>query len=114
VESGFVVRPGGRTAPSKGTRADGTPVRGAVPASLSAAQSVTAVAKPTEVRAEDNSHVHQIVVDAERREVIHQVLDVARRLVRQVPEETKQRLRAYVRRAPARRDRSGNGLDLEV
>ena len=115
MESGFIVRPAGRTAPSNGTRPDGTPVRGAVPASLSAAQSVTAVAKSTEARAEDNSHVRQIVVDAQSREVIHQVLDVARRVVRrQVPEETKQRLRAYVRGAPARRDRSGKNLDLEV
>jgi hypothetical protein len=114
VESGFVVRPAGRTAPSRGTRADGTPVRGAVAASLSAAQSVTPVAKPTEVRAEDDSHTRQLIVDAQSREVIHQVLDVARHVACQVPEETRQRLRAYVRRTPARRDRSGNGLDLEV
>ena len=113
MESGFVVRPAGRTAPSNGTRPDGA-ARDAIPASLSAAQSVTAVAKSTEARAADNSHVRQIVVDAQSREVIHQVLDVARRVVRQVPEETKQRLRAYVRRAPARRDRSGKNLDLEV
>jgi hypothetical protein len=88
-------------------------VRDAVPASLSAAQSVTAAAKSTEARAEDSSNVHKAVLDAQSREAIHQMLDVARRLARQVPEETKQRVRAYIRRAAARRGSRSN-LDLEV
>ncbi|MEJ0077558.1 MAG: hypothetical protein WDO17_19390 [Alphaproteobacteria bacterium] len=83
-------------------------MRDAVPASLSAAQSVTAAAKSAEVHAEDNSNVRKIVLDAQSREVIHQALDTARRLVRQPPEETRQRLRAYVRgRAAAARKIQG-------
>jgi len=113
VDSGFIARPTGRAAQPSGTRSGSTRVRDAVPASLSAAQSVTAVDKSTEARAEDSSNVQKVVLDAQSREAIHQVLDVARRLTRQVPEETKQRLRAYVRRAPARRE-PRNSLDLEV
>ena len=113
MDPGSIVRPASRTAQSSGTRSGGTSVRDAVPASLSAAQSVTAVAKSTETRADDSANVGKVVSDAERREAIHQVLDVARRLGRQAPEETRQRVRAYVRRAPARRN-SRNNLDLEV
>jgi hypothetical protein len=111
VDSGSIARPTGRAAQPNGTQ---SAVRDAVPASLSVAQSVTPVAKSTEARAEDNSNVRKIILDAQSREVIHQVLDLARRLVREPPEEAKQRLRAYVRRAPARREESGNCLDLEV
>jgi hypothetical protein len=88
-------------------------VRDAVPASLSAAQSVTAAVRSTEARAEDSSNMPKVVLEVQDREVIHQLLDVARRLARQVPEEAKQRLRAYVRRTPARRD-PRNNLDFEV
>ena len=109
MESGLVVRPAGQTSPAGRKSA----VRGAVPASLSAPQSVTAVAKSTEARAEDNSHVPTIAIDAQSREAISQALDAARQLVGQPPEDLKQRLRAYVRRAPAR-GRSKNALDLEV
>jgi hypothetical protein len=87
-------------------------VRDAVPASLSAAQSVTAVEKSTEARAPESSNMRKVVVDAESREAIHQVLDVARRLTRQAPEEAKQRVRAYIRRVPGRRE--PKNLDLEV
>jgi hypothetical protein len=115
VDAGFIAKPAGRTPQPNGTRSDGTPLRDSIPASLSAAQSVTAAAKSAEARAEDNFHVRKIVLDAQSREVIHQALDTARRLVRQVPEETRQRLRAYVRgRAAVRREKSKDGLDLEV
>jgi len=109
VDSGFVVRPAGQTS-SKGAR---TAVRDAVPASLSAPQSVTAIAKSTEARAQDNSHVPATVIDAQSREAIDHALDAARQLVRQPPDEIKQRLRAYVRR-PSARGRSKTALDLEV
>jgi hypothetical protein len=110
MDSGFIVRPAAQTAQSSGTR---TAVRDTVPASMSAAQSVTPVVKPTESRAEDNSNVRKVVLDAQSREAIHQVLEIARRVVRQPHEEAKQRLRAYARRTPARRD-AKNALDLEV
>lgn len=113
MDPGSIVRPASRTAQPRGSRSAGTSARDAIPASLSAAQSVTAVAKPIEARVEDNANVRKLVLEAEGREAIHQVLDVARRLTRQVPEETKQRLRAYVRRTPARRD-SRDNLDIEV
>ena len=114
VESGFVVRRAGQTSPSTGRK---SAVRDAVPASLSTPQSVAAIAKSTEARAEDNAHL-PLIVDAQSREAVSQALDAARRLVRQSPEEAKseeakQRLRAYVRRTPPR-GRSKNALDLEV
>lgn len=109
MDTGSIVRPAGRTAQPGSTRSDGASVR----ASLSPAQSVTPVAKSTEARAEDNSNVRKIIVDAQSREVIHQVLEAARRVVRQVPEEAKQRLRAYDRRTAARR-KPRSTLDLEV
>lgn len=112
MDTGSIVRPAGRAA-SSGTRPGGTSARDAVPASLSTAQSVTAVAKSTEAHAEDTSNVRKVVVDAQSREAIGQVLDVARRLGREPPEETKQRLRAYVRRTPTRREPKNN-LDVEV
>ncbi len=114
MDAGFVAKPAGRTPQPNGTRSGGAFVRDAVPASLSAAQSVTAAAKSAEVHAEDNSNVRKIVLDAQSREVIHQALDTARRLVRQPPEETRQRLRAYVRGRAAPRGKSKDGLDLEV
>jgi hypothetical protein len=114
VDSGFIVRPPSRTAQPIAKASDGVSVREAVAASLSAAQAVTPAAKSAEVRAEDNSNVHKIVLDAQSREVIQEVLDVARRAARQAPEDTKQRLRAYVRRTPSRRAQSKDGLDLEV
>jgi len=109
VDTGSAIRSAGQPAQPSGAR----PVRDAVPASISAAQSVTAIAKSADVRAEDNSNVRKTVLDAQSREAVHQVLDVARRVVRQAPEEARQRLRAYVRRAPARRE-PRNALDLEV
>jgi len=113
VDTGSIVRPPGRAAQPSGSRSGGTRARDAVPASLSAAQSVTAAAKSAEARAEDSSNVRRAIVDAESRAAIHQVLDVARRIVRQAPEEAQQRLRAYVRRAAARRGPKNN-LDVEV
>jgi hypothetical protein len=113
MESGFIVRTAGRATQASGTRSGGTSVRGAVPASLSAAQSVTAVEKPAEARVEDSASVPKLVVDAESRETIQQVLDVARRLTGQAREDTKQRLRAYVRRTSARREPKDH-LDVEV
>ena len=110
MDSGFVVRPASQTSSATGRK---SAVRGAVPASLSAPQSVTAVAKPTEVRAEDNSNVRKIVIDAQSREVISEALDAARELTRQPAEDVKQRLRAYVRRTPTR-GRSRSALDFEV
>jgi hypothetical protein len=111
VESGFVVRPAGQAAPSAGRK---SAIRDAVPASLSAPQTVTAIAKSTEARAEDNSNVRKIVVDAQSREAINQALDAARQLVRQPPEDAKQRLRAYTRRSAASQAKPRDGLDLEV
>jgi len=113
VDSGSIVRPAGRTAQPSGSRSGGTPVRDAVPASLSAAQSVSAAAKSAEAHAEGNSNVRDVVLDAQSREAIGQLLEVARGLGRQVQEETKQRVRAYVRRTPARREPKNN-LDVEV
>ena len=113
MDSSSIVRPAGRTAQASSTRSGGTSVRGAVPVNLSAAQSVTAAEKSAEARAEDNSNVRKVVLDAQSRDAIHQVLDVARGLARQAPEDTKQRMRAYVRRAPARREKR-NTLDVEV
>lgn len=113
MDTGSIVRPPGRAAQPSGSRSGGTRARDAVPASLSAAQSVTAAAKSAEARAEDSSNVRRAIVDAESRAAIQQVLDVARRLIRQAPEETKRRVRAYDRRAPARRQ-TENNLDLEV
>lgn len=113
MDSGFIVRPPGRAAQASGARAGRTSVRGAVPASLSAAQSVTAIDKPTETRAENGSSVPKLSVDAEAQGAIHQVLDVARRLSGQASDDTKQRLRAYVRRTPARREPKDQ-LDVEV
>ena len=114
MDSGFIVRPTGRATQPSSARSGGTSARDAVPASLSAAQSVTAVEKSTEARAEDSSNVHKVMLEAQHHEAIHQVLDVARRLARQAPAETKQRLRAYVRRASARREQPDSSLDLEV
>jgi hypothetical protein len=110
VDSGFVIRPAGQTSSAAGRK---PAVRGAVPASLSAAQSVTAGARSTEARAEDNSNVRKVVIDAQSREAIDQALEAAWQLTRQPAEETKQRLRAYVRRTPAR-GRAKAALDLEV
>ena len=109
METGFIVRSAGQTSPSSGKK---PAVRDAVPSSLSASQSVTAVAKSTEARGEDSLHV-PMVVDALSHEAISEALDAARQLVQRPPEEAKHRLRAYVRRTPAR-GRSKCALDLKV
>ena len=109
METGFVVRSAGQTSPSSGKK---PAVRDAIPSSLSASQSVTAVAKSTEARGEDSSHV-PMIVDALSREAISEALDAARQLVQQPAEEAKQRLRAYVRRTPLR-GRAKSTLDLKV
>jgi hypothetical protein len=109
VDSGFVVRPAGQTSSAAGRK---SAVRDAVPVSLSAAQSVTAVAKPAEAHTEANSALCA-AVDAQSQQVITQALDAARQQVEQPPEETKQRLRAYVRR-PSGRGGAKGALDLEV
>jgi hypothetical protein len=109
VETGLVIRSAGKTPPAAGKK---PAVRDTVPASLSASQSVTAVAKSTEARGEDNSHV-PMVVEAQNQQMISQALDAARQLAERPPDEAKQRLRAYVRRTPAR-GRSKSALDLEV
>jgi hypothetical protein len=110
VESGFVVRPAGQTSASAGRK---PAVRDAVPASLSTARSVTAARKSAEVRAEDNFHAGQIVLDAQSHEVIREALDTARRLVRP-PEEARRRLRAYARGRAASRENSKDHFDLEA
>ena len=98
MDSGLTVRPAGVAAQTAGVRLDAAPVRDAVPTSLAPAQSVTAAAKPLEVRAEDTAHVRKIILDAQSREVIYQVLDESSgRVVRQIPEEATLRLRAYIR-----------------
>lgn len=98
MDSGLSIRPTNGAAPSSNVRLDAAPVREAVPASLSPAQSVTAAPKAVETRAEDTSHVRKIILDAQSREVIYQVLDAGSgRVVRQIPEEATLRLRAYVR-----------------
>ncbi len=98
MDSGLTVRPAGVAAQTAGVRLDAAPVRDAVPTSLAPAQSVTAASKPLEVRAEDTSHVRKIILDAQSREVIYQVLDESSgRVVRQIPEEATLRLRAYIR-----------------
>ena len=92
-------------------------MRGSVPASLDAAQSVTAVARSTEARADDTTHVRDIVLDAQSREVVYRMLDSSERhKTRQAPEEVEQQLRAYVRppKGAARRRQSDTDLDLEV
>ena len=109
METGFVVRSAGQTSPSSGKK---PAVRDAIPSSLSASQSVTAVAKSTEARGEDSSHV-PMIVDALSREAISEALDAARQLVQQPAEEAKQRLGAYVRRTPLR-GRAKSTLDLKV
>jgi len=98
MDSGLSIRPTNVTAPSGNVRPDAAPVREAVPANLSPAQSVTAAPKATETRAEDTSHVRKVILDAQSREVIYQVLDAGSgRVLRQIPEEATLRLRAYVR-----------------
>ena len=109
MDSGFVIRPAGHTSSAAGKK---PAVRGAVPASLSASRSVTATAKSTETRGEDNSHLSN-VVDAQSQQVISQALDAARQQAEEPPDEIKQRLGAYVRRTTAR-GRAKAALDLEV
>jgi hypothetical protein len=111
VDSSFIVRPPARPASRS------TPVRGSVPASLAAAQSVTAVTKSAEARADDTAHVRDVVLDAQSREVVYRMLDSGeRRAAGQPPEDVRQRLRAYVRPAKAgeRRRHLNSDLDLEV
>jgi hypothetical protein len=112
MDSGFIVRPAGRAAQTKSARSGAASVRDAVRPSLSTAQSVTAIVKPSKVGAEATSTFPKLAMVTGSREVIHHVLEMARRLTGQAPEETKQRVRAYIRRAPARRE--PKNLDLEV
>ena len=96
MDSGLTVRPAAVTAQAPGVGLDAAPVREAVRTDLAPAQSVTASAKPVEVRTNDTKS--KIILDAHSREVIYQVLDVdSGRVVRQIPEEATLRLRAYVR-----------------
>ena len=97
MDSGLGLRPTNGVTPSNNVRLDAPPVREAVATNLNPAQSVTAAPKANETRAEDTSHVRKVILDAQSREVIYQVLDVSGRVVRQIPEEATLRLRAYVR-----------------
>ena len=109
MDSSFIVRSPGRPASRGGV------VRDAVPASLGAAQSVTAIAKSTEARADETPHVKN-VLDAQSREAIYQVLNTGEPgMTRQLPEEVKQRLRVYLRRQSSRprQQRPENDLALE-
>jgi len=105
MDSGLTVRPAGVAAQAATVRPDTAPVRDAVPTNLAPPQTVTASTKPNETRQDpvqagtsDPSYVRKIILDAQSREVIYQVLDVGSgRVVRQIPEEATLRLKAYVR-----------------
>ena len=98
MDTGLSIRPANVAAPSNNVRLDTAPVREAVPTNLNPAQTVTPAPKASEIQAEADDHVRKIVLDAQSREVIYQVLDAGSgRVVRQIPEEATLRLRAYVR-----------------
>ena len=96
MDTGLSIRSSNVTTPTANVRLDVPAVREAVTTELSPAQSVTAAPKAPEVRADET--VRKVILDAQSREVIYQVLDVGSgRVVRQIPEEATLRLRAYVR-----------------
>lgn len=107
MDTGLTLKPAARTART-GPR---TAVRNAVATELSPAQTVTAASDTAPAPATDDPYVPQVILDPHSREVIYRLADVrARRVIRQVPEEAKLRLRAY---AQVKRDKTGdeNALD---
>jgi hypothetical protein len=99
MDAGLTVRP---TTQPASVRLD-VAVRDAVPASLSAARSVSAVAKTTQARAEDSTNARKIILDAQSREVMYRVLDAdLGRAYRQTEEEARLRSRAYARASSRR------------
>jgi hypothetical protein len=110
MDSGLTIRPVSAASP----RQDAGPVRGTVPTNLGPAQSVTAPAKPTEVRAED-PYTRKIILDAQSREVIDRSVNAGpRRVVRQMPEVAARRLKAYTRYAKDRTGPHDPQADIEV
>jgi hypothetical protein len=105
MDTGLTLKPAASPAPTSDQRP--ARARNTVATELAAAQTVTAASNTARIPAPDDSRVHEIILDPHSREMIYRIVDErSRRVVRQVPEEAKQRLRAYARATLEKNDDS--------
>ena len=120
MDTGLAIRPTANATQAALVRPEPAPVRQAVATDLAPAQSVTATADSNAPRNDaarlvQDTQVRKIILDAQSREVIYQVLDQSSgRVVRQVPDEALLRLRAYTRAAADGSPNEANQADLEA
>jgi hypothetical protein len=106
MDTGLTLKPAANLAPASDLRPEQA-ARNAVATELAPSQTVTAARNAARTPAPDDSRVHEIILDPHSREMIYRIVDErSRRVVRQVPEEAKQRLRAYARATLEKNDDS--------
>jgi hypothetical protein len=93
------------------------PVQGAVATEL--AQAVSAIeasdaARLDPLRVTLQAEAHDVILDAQSREVIFRAIEWSRRVTRQVPETAARRLKAYARPAPEPSASNDEHADIEV
>lgn len=111
MDTGLTLKPAASLAQTSDTRPDAAARKAVAATELNTGKTVTPASSAAATLSTDDQRVREIVLDPHSREVIYRALDVrARRVLRQVPEEVKLRLRAYTR--PVRKDKERRrGLD---